>query len=426
LKRISSSLAQPIRVALAATIVVGVAWVLISMAVIAVATADLTSQIDARLTGSFDRLPPPGTLTLPPQFQSANGARPFGPLVFIWQINADGTVTKADSMPDLPSELASVTDPQDATIDGVSVRVAGRQVGDTRLVLAQSLEPVSDAQRTIVLGTLAIAPFLLAFVFIGAVAVGRRVARPLEAAHQRQLDFTADASHELRTPLAVIEATASLAVAEKRDADWYESAIVGIDREAKRMRRLVDDMLWLARFDAAGAAIADDDVDLATITGQTADRFRPIAAMHQLDLIEDIDTLAVPVPVRAEFLDRLTAVLLDNACKYTPASGTVRISAGFVGSRPTLTVEDSGPGVADADVAHIFDRFHRLLNTADSADGAGLGLAIADAVVRSTRAKWLVGRSSLGGASFSVRWPPSMARSSTRATQLDTGSASSH
>ena len=69
-----------------------------------------------------------------------------------------------------------------------------------------------------------------------------------------------------------------------------------------------------------------------------------------------------------------------------------------------LSVDDSGPGIADADRERIFDRFHRSVDTANQADGAGLGLAIADAVVKATRGKWSVGKSPLGGARFSVRW----------------------
>ena len=393
---------QTIKVAFTATLVVGVAWAVIALAVVAFATADLTSQIDSRLQGSFTRLPPSST-PLPP-FQPGTTGRPFSPLIYIWQVAADGTVTKNDSTPDLPTELLGVTDPQGATIDGVPVRVAGHQLGDQRVVVAQSLEPVTDTQRTVLVSALVIAPFLLAVVFLGALTIGRRVARPLEAAHQRQLDFTADASHELRTPLAVIEATASLALAEPRDSDWYESAFAGVDREARRMRQLVDDMLWLARFDAGRATVVHGDVDLATIVRQAIERFRPIVEMRSLDLSEDIPDEAVPVPARAEVLDRLTAVLLDNACKYTPTAGKVRVSVSYAGARPTLTVEDSGPGVGDEDTGHIFDRFHRVLETADIADGSGLGLAIADAVVRATGAKWQVGRSSLGGARFSVRW----------------------
>ena len=193
MRRPSGPGAQPIRVALAATVVVGILWALISIAVIALATVDLTNQIDARLQGSFNLVPP--NVPFPTQIQPGSGARAFGPLIFIWRIAADGSVTKSDATPDLPPELAQVSDPKSVTIDGVSVRVAGHEAGDNRVVVAQSLQPVVDTQRTILLGTLIIAPLLLAAVFIGALAIGRRVAKPLEAMHHRQLDFTADASH---------------------------------------------------------------------------------------------------------------------------------------------------------------------------------------------------------------------------------------
>ena len=90
------------------------------------------------------------------------------------------------------------------------------------MVLGQSLQPVSDAQRTILLAILLVAPVLLGAVFVGSVAIGRRVAAPIERARQRQLAFTADASHELRTPLSVIEAQTSLALSAERDAEDRE------------------------------------------------------------------------------------------------------------------------------------------------------------------------------------------------------------
>ena len=120
--------------------------------------------------------------------------------------------------------------------------------------------------------------------FLGAVAIGRRVAAPIEAARQRQLDFTADASHELRTPLAVIEAHTSLALAQDRDADWYRSAFGRIDHESKRMRRMLEDLLWLARFDASKRPPNAEPVDLAVMAAQTVDRFGAIAETRHLTI----------------------------------------------------------------------------------------------------------------------------------------------
>ena len=406
----SSVRKQSIRVALAATLVVGVMYALISAAVIAFATVDLTNQIDGRLASSISRPPPDGGGGRPggggggPGDGGNEPNRPFGPQVFSWTIAADGAVTKDTTTPDLPTEYEGVTAPQTATISGEHVRIAGTQVGTDRVVVAQSLSSVDDTQQTIVIGTLAIAPFLLIVVFIGAVVIGRRVAAPVEAARRRQLDFTADASHELRTPLSVIEAHTSLALAQPRDVEWYRGAFTKVGRESQRMHRLLEDMLWLARFDAAHPDRDAEPVDLSTIARQSAERFGAVAETRGLSLDVDVPEQPVTVTASAELLDRLVGVLLDNGCKYSPHGGHVAVRVALESGRPTLAVDDSGPGVSGADRERIFDRFHRSIDTASQTDGSGLGLAIADAVVKATRGRWTVSRSPFGGARFSVRW----------------------
>ena len=106
--------------------------------------------------------------------------------------------------------------------------------------------------------------------------------------------------------------------------------------------------------------------------------------------------------VPPEWLDRLLGVLLDNACKYSPG-GRLRLRRGRQRERPdALTVDDSGPGIPVDERTRIFDRFHRAT---DRPGGAGLGLAIADAIVRATNGRWRIGASPAGGASMSVTWP---------------------
>ena len=104
-----------------------------------------------------------------------------------------------------------------------------------------------------------------------------------------------------------------------------------------------------------------------------------------------------------EWLDRLLGVLLDNACKYSPDGGVVRVAVTTDGGKVRLTVDDSGPGIADDERERIFDRFHRAI---EGPAGAGLGLAIADAIVRATGGRWQVGRSPTNGARMAVTWPP--------------------
>jgi signal transduction histidine kinase len=394
-----------IRVALAATILVAAAYTVIAFAVVAIVTQNLTAQIDDRLTRSLSRVPqepfPGGGGFEPPP-----GDRPFGPTTLVWTIKADGTVvTGSAEIPALPVEYRAVSSPTTVTIDGTEMRIAGAPAGGPDqadyVVVGQTMDAVTEAQATVIRAELIIGPVLLLVVFLGAIAIGRRVAAPIERARRRQLEFTADASHELRTPLAVIEANTSLALAQDRPAEWYRDAFVRVDGESKRMRRLVEDLLWLARFDATQAPPSGETVDLGILAAGTADRFAAVAETRRLRIaVHTPDGIVVAVP--AEWTDRLVGVLVDNACKYSPQGGTVDVTVDIAGGRARLTVDDAGPGIPQDQRDLVFDRFHRAT---DSGGGAGLGLAIADAIVRATGGRWLVERSPAGGARMSVSWP---------------------
>jgi signal transduction histidine kinase len=269
------------------------------------------------------------------------------------------------------------------------------------------MDSVSNTVSTLIVAEVGIACALLIVVFLGALAIGRRVALPIDRARRRQLEFTADASHELRTPLSVIEAQTSLALARGREAKWDANAFGRIDSELKRTRHLVDDMLWLARFDSTGGQPDAEPVDVGVLAAQTADRFWAVAeARHQKLVVnpaEGADGAIVTAP--PEWLDRLLGVLLDNACKYSPEGGSISVSVAGEGRRVRLTVEDSGPGIPLEARSRVFDRFHRAT---DVAGGAGLGLAIADAIVRATGGRWAIGQSPSGGASISASWQRSV------------------
>ena len=408
---------QSIRVALAATGVVAVAYIAISAGVVAFATRDLTAQIDQRVMQTFTRLAPDGGVAGGSGAGDGGGAsggslnlgrdpgRPFGAPVLIWTVAADGTVTPiGNQTPALPAALKAVSSPQDATIDGTSVRIAGQQMGSVYVIAAQDTSQVADTQATIALGVLLIAPFLLGAVFVGATIVGQRVAQPIEAARRRQLEFTADASHELRTPLSVIEAHTSLALATERDAAWYRTAFTKVERESKRMRRLLEDMLWLARFDAAAEPPPAGPIDLAVLASQTADRFAAVAEARHLRLSVHATASPVVIAASAELVDRLVGVLVDNACKYSPEGGAVGVTVGVEAGRAFVAVDDSGPGIPPDERERIFNRFHRSVTTAADTGGAGLGLAIGDAIVQATNGRWSLGSSPSGGARFAVSW----------------------
>jgi two-component system sensor histidine kinase TctE len=247
-----------------------------------------------------------------------------------------------------------------------------------------------------------IGPVLLAIVFLGALTIGSRVAAPIERARRRQMEFTANASHELRTPLSVIEAQTSLALDRERDGTWYRQAFLRVDQESKRMRRLVEDLLWLARMDATADSAHAEPVDVGVVAQQGVDRFAGLAEARDQRLSLAVSGESHIISATAEWLEHLIGVLLDNACKYAPERGSVDVRVAADGDRVRLTVDDSGPGIPEEQRRRIFDRFQRA---ADHVGGAGLSLAIADAVVRATNGRWEVGTSSSGGASMAISWP---------------------
>jgi signal transduction histidine kinase len=195
----------------------------------------------------------------------------------------------------------------------------------------------------------------------------------------------------------VIRAEADLALASPRKAAEYRDTLVRIQGESDRLRRLTEDMLWLARFDSQPPHLDEGPVDLVTVAQAGADRFRSVGPAVTTDLA--VSSALIDAP--PEWIDRLTGVLLDNACRYAGADGKVRISVSAAGSRVTLVVEDSGPGIAEEQRSRLFDRFSRAT---EQKSGTGLGLAIGDSVVQSTAGRWEVGVSPLGGARLAVTW----------------------
>ncbi|HEY4864891.1 MAG TPA: HAMP domain-containing sensor histidine kinase, partial [Candidatus Dormibacteraeota bacterium] len=397
------------RVALISTAIVALVYLVLAAGVVLIVQRNLTARIDSELQQSLvliasgPQMPAGGFR--PPAGGPPGGDR-FGPPLIVWTVHRDGSVTSGDTSASLPLQDRHVQGPETISVGGSIVRVEGRSLGDDYVIAGMSMSGVQDATRQFVLAEAIVAPILLLAVFLGALTIGRRVGAPIELARQRQMEFTADASHELRTPLSVIEATTTLALSRDRDAAWYRTAFVRVHAESGRIRRLVEDLLWLARFDATRGQPDAEPVDVAVLAEQAADRFTSLAEARGLSLSLDSGPEPAVVTAPPEWLDRLLGVLLDNACKYSGPSGTVEVVVRTEGNRVRLKVDDSGPGIPPEERKRIFDRFHRATQ---QSGGAGLGLAIADAVVRVTNGRWDIGSSAAGGASMSVTWPRTLA-----------------
>ena len=334
-------------------------------------------------------------------------ARRFDAPLVVWVMGPSGASYQTDPTVDLPADVAHTAGPATVTIGGTEMRLVGGPIststGAAWITIAQSLGDVAGATDTLVLAELVTAPLLLLVVFVGALLIGRRVAGPIDQARVAQLAFTADASHELRTPLTVIEAETSLALQTERSPTEYQGVLGRIQDETVHLRGLVDDLLWLARFDAAPSMPAAEPVDVGALATTTADRFRPVCDQLGTKLSTAVSGKFGPViSAPAEWIARLLSVLLDNAVRHTPPGSSVSVAVGGDASRVQLVVEDTGPGIPAAERERIFNRFHRASETQD---GAGLGLAIADAIVSATNGHWDIGDSAQGGARMAVWWP---------------------
>jgi signal transduction histidine kinase len=208
--------------------------------------------------------------------------------------------------------------------------------------------------------------------------------------------FTADASHELRSPLAVLRSEAEQALDPASSLDRFELADTVL-AETRRMERLVDDLLVLARIDETGGAADPGVVDLDDIVLAEAARTRRLA-------VGTVGVGAGRVVGDPEQLARAVRHLLDNAARHGVAR--VEVALHSVADTVTLTVDDDGTGVAPDDRERIFERFVRL-DDARSRDkgGAGLGLAVTAACVSAGGGALRVEDSPLGGARFVATLP---------------------
>jgi two-component system OmpR family sensor kinase len=192
---------------------------------------------------------------------------------------------------------------------------------------------------------------------------------------QQVRQFVADASHELRTPLTTIAGYTELA-RRRRDGATTATALAKVEEEAARMTALVEDLLLLARLDA-GRPLARETVDLTRLLVEAVDDARVVAPDHRWRVVIPDDGSPVEVAGDGDRLHQVVTNLLTNARKHTPAGTTVTVTA-----RPDgFDVHDDGPGFPPDLATHAFERFTRGDASRHREGGAGLGLALVDAIV---------------------------------------------
>ena len=213
-------------------------------------------------------------------------------------------------------------------------------------------------------------------------------------------------AHDLKSPITRIRGIAEITLSTGKSLPEYESMAASIVEESDRLLGMINTMLVISKMEAGVGDMDSGDMDLAVIAGEACRLFEPIAEDRGIDL-------SCTLPPALAFtgdtgkIQRMISNLIDNAVKYTPRGGRVALSLAEEGNGTIrLSIEDTGIGIAEADLPHIFERFYRC-DTSRSEEGTGLGLSLARAVARAHGGDIVAESTPGGGSVFTVTLPAS-------------------
>jgi two-component system, OmpR family, manganese sensing sensor histidine kinase len=233
--------------------------------------------------------------------------------------------------------------------------------------------------------------------------------QPVRDSYQRLKQFTADASHELRNPIAVIQTNVQVALADSDPTMQYQQLEI-IERLTRRLGRLLDDLLFLARQDSGIANSPMETCNLDRVLDQVVEEQQVIAQTKQVELEISNRDINLSVLGNSDRLVRLFTNLVSNAITYTPEGGKVSISSALMIPQNQIQVQvrDTGIGIPASALPHIFERFYR--HQPQSTGGSGLGLAIAKAITENYRGQIKVESSPGNGTIVTVSFPTARSR----------------
>lgn len=205
----------------------------------------------------------------------------------------------------------------------------------------------------------------------------------LNSVLERQKQFTSDAAHELRTPLASAKSTLQATQMQQRQPDEYKQAIHNTLEDIARLERLIEQLLIMSRLDEGGTQTVKEDVQLDVLLRELAETYNEKAKQESGKVVL-AESSAITIKGNLDELARLFSNVLDNAVRYGPYRGTVRIA---LRSGPdgyaTVSIHDDGGTIHPEAIPHLFDRFYRVDHSrSNSTGGVGLGLAIARKIAR--------------------------------------------
>ena len=215
--------------------------------------------------------------------------------------------------------------------------------------------------------------------------------------------MTENIAHDLRSPITRIRGMAEMALTSGKAIDDYEAAAASTVEDCDRLLEMINTMLYISQTEATAEKLTTEEIDVTRMVRDACELFQPVAEDKGVSLVVDIGT---DVRVRGvlQGLQRMLANLIDNALNYTPSPGTVTVSVSAEEQRGIIAVKDTGIGISQEELSHIFRRFYRC-DRSRSRPGTGLGLTLVEAIVHAHRGQIVVTSTPNVGTTFTVTLP---------------------
>ena len=325
------------------------------------------------------------------------------------QVDSDGNITNTKESDlsmdesDLKKCVETVMKEQNMSgqIDGYSLMYVKHDTPDGYSISFADKSGIYSSLWNTLLLTFALFIGSMAVIFFISLVLSGFAVKPVKTAWEQQKQFVADASHELKTPLTVILANNNIMMSHtencvKDEMQWLEST----EEEAQHMKKLIDQMLFLAKSDAGETNVEMSDVDFSEIVEGASLNFEPVAFEKNVMIDGQIES-GITLRGNATQLNQLTHILIDNAVKYSAENSTVTITLSKSGDTTEFSVNNHGTVIAQDDLEHIFDRFYRA-EKSRTTKGYGLGLSIAQKIVQGMNGKLTAESNEQDGTTFSA------------------------
>jgi len=241
---------------------------------------------------------------------------------------------------------------------------------------------------------------------IGSYIVAKRSLKPLYDSIQSRLEFVQNASHELRTPLTIIQAKQELLLQEpnKKIIDKSEDILLTL-KETKRLTKLTNDLMILARADNNKTKLQKEDTDIDKFIEEIIKPYQEIAEISEKEFEVDLK-FKKQINIDKNKIHQTLIILLDNALKYTEKGEKISVTTKFAESKCVIEVKDTGIGISEEGMKHIFERFYREDKARSrESGGSGLGLAIADSIIKLHAGTIKVSKNEPKGSIFTIKLP---------------------